>query len=66
MTCLSDLICRFTGIQVLTFLERPWKDSMGAACAMDHQLRMDFTMTCTLRTGKYSVRTLALITEVQH
>lgn len=55
MTCSPDFICRFIGIQVLIFLERPWKVILGAACAMDHQLRMDFIMTCILKIGKISV-----------
>lgn len=55
MTCSLDFICRFTGIQVLIFLERPWKVILGAVCAMDHQLRMDFIMTCIWKIGKISV-----------
>lgn len=55
MTCSPEFICRFIGIQVLIFLARPWKVILGAAYAMDHQLRMDFIMTCTLKTGKISV-----------
>lgn len=55
MTCSPDFICRFIGIQVLIFLERPWKVILGAAYAMDHQLRTDFIMTYTLKIGKISV-----------
>lgn len=55
MVCSADFIYRFIGIQVLTFLERPWKNILEAAYAMDHQLRMDFIMTCIWKTGKITV-----------
>lgn len=67
MVCSPDFIYRFIGIQVLTFLERPWKDILGAAYAMDHQLRMDFIMTCILKTGKITgLRTLILHIKAQY
>ncbi|XP_070956644.1 threonine--tRNA ligase 2, cytoplasmic isoform X2 [Macaca nemestrina] len=39
-----------TGTPVLTFLGRPWNFIMEATCATVRPLKMDFIMTCSLKT----------------